>query len=216
MARLRDCRVLVADDHQVVSAGLVNLLQPHCRMVSTAHSLEELWLRLHDAPPELVVLDISFGSASSLHELPAIRRRFPEVRFVVLTAHGPVLKAAALRAGASAYVSKTAEPREVIEALHQVIRDDHTPGPDTAVAAPALAPQIDPTGLRLTSRQVEVLTILLNGLTQREAADQLGISRRTVEYHLDELRRRTGIRRMPLLLAWFRDRQQSVLESSPS
>lgn len=212
MAQLRECRVVVADDHPLMGTGLVSFLQPHCHQVGLVTSLPALWLRLHDVAPDVVVLDVSFGTDSSLTALPAMHSMFPSVRFVILTAHGSALRASALMAGASDYLSKTAEPHEVLEALQRVVRGDHTPPFTPAVVRPAAAPpRSGEPEMALTPRQTAVLTQLLEGHTQSAVAGQLGISRRTVEYHLDEVRRRTGIRRMPLLLAWFRER----LEAGP-
>lgn len=216
MARLKDCRVLIADDHPIVNTGLANLLRPHCRLISTADSLPEVWRLLHGSPPDVVLLDVSFGTSSSLHELPNMRAQFPAVVFVILTAHGPVLEAAAMRSGAHAFVSKTVAAQEVIATLCRAVEEGAVtiPPPESPPLVP-IPTTGEPGSFSATPRQAEVLTILLKGHTQSEVAEQMGISRRTVEYHLDELRRRTGIRRMSLLLAWFRAQQESAPKTTP-
>lgn len=205
---LSGIRILIADDHPMVASGLQRLLAAEGARAGAVHALPALWARLYEEVADVVVLDVAFGRESSLASLPKLRERFPDVAFVIITAHGESLRAAAMQAGAAAFVSKTASPGDLVAAVHAVTRRDaasDADGREAEVAeADAALLRNDPLGP--TARQAEILALLLTGATQQDVADELGIGRRTVEFHLKALRQRTGIRRMSLLLQWARSR----------
>jgi DNA-binding NarL/FixJ family response regulator len=202
MAHLRKKRVLLADDHPVVTTGLQRLLEPRCAAVSVVSSIPALWQMLHEGRHDLCVLDLNFGRESALASLPKFRARWPAVAFVVLTAHGEALRAAAMHAGAAGFVDKSASPDILLAVLAEVAGGRAADMPNSLLPSRQVLAKGTDTGM--TPRQAELMSLLLTGATQVQAAATMGVSVATVEYHLRELRSRTGIRRMPLLLEWAR------------
>lgn len=198
--------LLIADDHPIVAEALSSSLERWFHIVGSVVTLDALDDTLRTKAPDVVVLDLSFGEESSLRMLPTLVRNHPKTRFVVLTAHvEPVLVDAALRAGASAYVVKQSAPSELRVAIEESLagRTYVTP----IIRHQALEPTADHAlpgadAIQVSDRQVQILKLLRAGNTHRQIADALGISTKTVEYHINVLRIRLGVPRTSQLLRW--------------
>lgn len=199
--------LLIADDHPVMAEGTSALLSRWFEVRGTVTDLEELDGAIARIAPAVVLLDVSFGNQSSIGRLPALTGDHPRTRFLMLTAHvEPVLVDAAIRAGASGYVIKESPVEELRLALEEVIagRVYVTPLIRNRRRPPwqADGETVPSTSLRPTERQMEILMMLRLGHTHRRIADDLGIATKTVEYHLNALRRRLGIASTELLIRW--------------
>lgn len=183
-------RVLIADDHAVFRAGLRLLLEtaPGLEVVGEAADGEEAVARFGALRPDVLILDLKMprkGGVEAIGEIKAVR---PEARILVLTAYGGgqlVLKA--VRAGATGYVLKASRP----ELLLRAVREVHE---GRAVLDPAIAPALmeevkRPAAVEepLTGRELEVVRLMAQGLTNREIADRLVISERTVRTHISRI-----------------------------
>ena len=182
-------RVLLADDHAVVRAGIRQILeQPEdiC-IVAEAGDGEEALRLIRTYMPDVAVLDIQMPKVDGIEVTRRVRANFKNVGVLVLTAYDddPYV-AAVLRAGANGYVMKTASPAEIIQA----VRDVHE---GKAVLDPAIAPKLmalvaaagsEQDFEQLTEREVEVLGQASRGYTNKAIGVQLGISDRTVQGHL--------------------------------
>lgn len=198
--------VLIADDHPVVAEGLAVSLERWFRVAGIVDTLEGLADALRLDPPAVVVLDLSFGEVSSLRILPKLVRKHPATRFVILTGHGePVLVDAALRAGASAFVVKQSAPAELRVAIEEALANRTYVTPKIRQHGPPLGtePGRDPRQVALSDRQLRILGCLRTGHTYREIADTLGISTKTVEYHVNALRRKIGVSSTSQLIRWM-------------
>jgi len=198
-----EIRVLLVDDHSVVREGLRSVLAatPGYTVVGEAGNAEEA-LRLAVAlTPDVILLDISMPGASGLHIVERLRHEVPASRILILSVHDRteyVLES--VRAGAHGYLRKDTTPAELRQALQAVHEGNNYFSPQVArhltaairgESAPAGAgPAIE----LLTAREREVLALVAQGLTNKEAAAKLGISTRTVEAHRDSLMRKLGIR----------------------
>lgn len=181
-------RVLIADDHAVVRAGLRALVKgdPGLELVGEASGGLEALQLAETLRPDILVLDLSMPDLDGIQVTRQIRSSLPEARVLILTVHeDETLAREALRAGASGYIIKQAAEAELISAIHTVqIGDVYVPPkmlrallvePQSA-AAPGPRPEE-----LLTPRELDVLNLIVRGYTNRQVADELMLSVRTVE-----------------------------------
>lgn len=182
-------RVLLADDHAVVRAGIRQYLEHagDIEIVAEADDGEAAIRLIEQHRPDVAVLDIQMPKASGIEVTRWVRSNLRQVGVLVLTAYDddPYVMAV-LQAGANGYVLKTASPLEIIQA----IRDIHTgKSAVNALIAQKLISQFThqtnrPVVEPLTERETEVLVLTARGYTNKAIGAQLGISDRTVQGHL--------------------------------
>jgi DNA-binding NarL/FixJ family response regulator len=187
-------RVLLADDHKLVRAGIRALLQTvaDVEIVAEAADGQEA-LRLIEAHrPDLALMDITMPGLNGLDATVRIGRAFPQTRVVVLSMNADedsVLKA--LRAGAAGYLVKTADPAELGMAIRAVAHGERFLSSAVSkhvVTACLNRVDKEQTSLeRLTTRQREVLQLIAEGYTTKEIATKLDISPKTAEAYRAEL-----------------------------
>ena len=186
-------RILVADDHPVVRDGLVAVLgtQPDFEVVGEAANGAEAVQRTTDLRPDLVLLDLEMPEMDGVEALKRMRAADPDVRVIVFTVFDTDDRImAAVQAGAQGYILKGAPRDQVFEAMRVV----HAGGSLLApVVASKLLRQIGHQRERpgqsdvVTPREGEVLSLLAGGLQNKEIADKLGISERTVKFHVGSI-----------------------------
>jgi two-component system response regulator NreC len=187
-------RILIADDHDVVRAGLTAILssEPGMEVVGEARTAEEATLMAEKLAPELVLIDISMPAAGGIEATRLIVEQAPGCKVVILTIHeDESLVREAIRAGAAGYILKRAVKTELIGAIHTVLQGDmyiHPAMMRSLMAhfnqPPAKAVAVEEP---LTEREVEVLRYIAQGYTNQQIADLIYISVRTVEYHRSNL-----------------------------
>ena len=182
-------RVLLADDHVVVRAGIRQFLEqsPDIEVVAEASNGQEACELLEQFKPDVAVLDIQMPLMSGIEITRWIRSKRLSTGVLVLTAFDdePYVRAV-LQAGANGYVLKTAEPQEIIDGVRDVFHGKSVL--DTALAQRLIArlsgkietALIEP----LTDRELQILTLTGKGFTNKAIGLQLGISDRTVQNHL--------------------------------
>jgi DNA-binding NarL/FixJ family response regulator len=201
---LRRIRILVADDHAVLRAGLRMLVsaQPDMRVAGEAASGTEAVKALQETRPDVVLLDLSMpgGGAECIERI--VRER-PSARVLVLTMHDdPAYARRAVEAGAAGYIVKKAADTELLSAIRSV----HGGGTfvNVSVRAPTRkeAPLSDPSwGLAeggrgrsgISRREQEVLVLLAHGYTNREIAERIRIGIKTVETYRSRLAHKLGL-----------------------
>jgi two-component system, NarL family, response regulator NreC len=194
-------RILIADDHGLLRAGLRALLNAEEGMVvvGEARDSSETLAMSTRLGPDLVLMDISMPGAGGIETTRHLRERIPSVRVLILTIHEDRgLLREAIQAGADGYILKRAVESELIAAVHAVMRGDlyvHPAMTRALFPEPARKPAA-PAGLveQLTSRELEVLRLLVQGCTNRQVADRLHLSVRTVESHRANLMGKLGLR----------------------
>jgi two-component system, NarL family, response regulator NreC len=191
-------RVLIADDHAVVRAGLRMLIggQPDMEVVGEAADGLETVRRAQAAKPDVVILDLTMPGPRSTQIIERLLRLEPRPHILVLTMHDdPAYFRSAFLAGASGYVVKNAADIEVVTAIRVIHRGrtfvDLTRSHDP-VRRESAAPttQDRPTAGRrklLSRREAEVLVLLAQGHTHQEIADQLALSIKTIETYRKRL-----------------------------
>ncbi len=194
-------RVLIVDDHGIVRAGIRSLLvaETDIEVVGEATGGEEALEKVRELHPELVLMDIAMPGMNGIEATRRIKEEFPDVCVLVLTMHDdeefffPVLKA-----GASGYVLKEAEPKELLYAIQVVINGEIFLSPTvTKSILEALVTtkdeEEDEKHGKLTIREKEILRLAADGQTNREIAQTLFLSIRTVEKHRQSVMRKLGL-----------------------
>ncbi len=195
-------RVLLAEDHTIVREGLRSLLENEAgiEVIGEAEDGREAVQKTQELLPDVVLMDLSMPGLSGLEATRQIKQRFPEVKVLVLTRHAnEEYVFQILRAGASGYVVKKAAPTELVLAIQAVYRGDSFLSPSISrqvVAeymrqAEAMA---ENSYDRLTDREREVLQLIAEGHSNREIAELLHISMKTVENHRASLMGKLNVR----------------------
>jgi DNA-binding NarL/FixJ family response regulator len=171
-------RVVLADDHMVVTDSLRKLLEQEFDIVGTADDGRALLKITRAAKPDLVVVDISMPSLNGIDSARLLRQQDPGIKIVFLTMYSDAaFVQEAMRAGAQGYVTKRGAAQELIEAMRKVLRGKTYVSPSAERGA---GPR---SGELLSSRQREVLQLVAEGKQNKEIATILNISPRTVEFH---------------------------------
>jgi len=190
-------RVLLADDHRIVVAGLEALLAADYELVGRAQDGRSLLELVRRTPADFIVADISMPGLNGIDALQAMRREGLDVPVIFLTMHTePAYARRALEAGAAGYVLKHAAPQELLQALRAAagggIYVSREIAPEV-LGAPGQRPERDPAS-GLTPRQREILRLLVGGRSAKEIARLLDISHRTVEYHKYQAMEALGVK----------------------
>ncbi|MCB8988282.1 MAG: response regulator transcription factor, partial [Ardenticatenaceae bacterium] len=187
-------RILLADDHVLLRAGLRALLQTgsDLEVVAEASDGNQVLALAEQYKPDVVVMDISMPGCGGIEATQLLTKTIPGVNVLILTLHeDSSLLQEALRVGASGYILKRALESELINAIRAVARGDMYVHP-AMTRALFIEETIKPEGTDdaldpLTPREVEVVQLLANGYTNRQIASMLAISVRTVESHRSNL-----------------------------
>ena len=182
-------RVLLADDHAIVRAGIRQFLERagDIQVVAEADDGEMAKVLIQQKQPDVAVLDIQMPKSSGIEVTRWVRANTPGVGVLILTAFDddPYVLAV-LQAGANGYILKTASPADLIKAVRDV--NDGKSVLDANVTQKLLSQLSHPKGTslveELTAREMEVLELVAKGFTNKAIGVQLGISDRTVQGHL--------------------------------
>jgi len=184
-------RIVLADDHQVVRAGLHLLLDSErgFEVVAEAGDVESARRYVRGHRPAVLVLDLNMPGGSSLSAIPQLRAESPETQIVVLTMQDePSFAREALSAGALGYVLKEAADSELVEAVRRAAAGEIYLNPRLGARIAAEPPPGPPDDL--TEREVDVLRRIALGYTNAEIASQLFLSVRTVETHRQHIQQK--------------------------
>ena len=199
------CQVMIVDDHPLMSGALQRTLAalPAVDVAAIAGGEAEAMEMMTSRPPEIVLVHLALIAAAATL-LAALRMRFPGVRTLVMVEEAHAAAALErLAPDADGFLTSRATEDEVIEAV-EVVRNGGAVLPPT-LARQMLEAYASPGG-PLAARDERVLALAVDGLTDNEIAERLGLSRRTVQRILADLRRRAGVRRRPDLVRWATSR----------
>ncbi len=192
--------VLIVDDHAIVRRGLNTLIsgEADMRVVGEAADGYEVLERVRELSPDIILLDLVLPGQSGLEVIAQLKADNPATRVLVLTSFGDNDRVfAAVRAGANGYLLKDASPEQLLQAIHDVYNGESHLHPTIALKMlreldnPALATGSRPlTDDPLTDREVEVLRLVAQGLSNQDIAKELAISERTVGNHIGSILRK--------------------------
>jgi DNA-binding NarL/FixJ family response regulator len=205
---MNKARIVLADDHEVLLEGLKRILESEAEVTATASDGVELLELVQKLRPDIAVVDISMPKLNGLDAFKKCKGQAPGTKFIFLTGHPDItLATEAFRAGASAYVLKHSAAEELIAAVRSVRRGQTYISP--RIAGEVLQnlmnhPQADSgeTATHLTVRERQVLQLLAEGKTLKEAAAVLDVSPRTVEFHRNNISDKTGLRTLAELVRY--------------
>ena len=191
-------RVLLADDHTIVTEGLKSILEPEFELVGTVQDGHAMLVAAEKLRPDVIVADITMPSLNGLDAVRLLKKKTARTKVVFLTMHRDAdLATEAFRAGASGYLLKQSAGEELITAIHTVLqgRVYVTPVLQQEVWESFMRAGADPSrsSEKLTARQREVLQLVAEGHTMKEIASALNVSNRTVESHKYDLMERLGL-----------------------
>lgn len=191
-------KVIVADDHTLVRAGIRALLERirGVEVIGEAGDGREALNLIIQLKPHVILLDIAMPLLSGLEVLREARQLVPDSRVIVLTVHETEEYAVhALRLGAAGFLPKSAASAELELALQTVMRGDQYVSPGVSRRTGAEGSTLDSrsASAELTPRQLEVLKLIARGLSTKDIANKLEISAKTVETHRAQLMERLQI-----------------------
>jgi len=193
-ARRGQITVLLVDDHAVVRAGYRRFLEsdPRVAVVGEAANSPEALQCDRELNPDVIVLDLALPGASGIETLRRLLARRPQARVLMFSMHDEAVYAArALRAGALGYVSKASAPDLLVEGVRAVADGRQYLSPDVRRSLSAVAPANDATRA-LSSREHEVLRLLLQGFDLGAVGESLGISAKTAANLQSSIRQKLG------------------------
>lgn len=197
---MKPIRLLLADDHTLVRAGIRGLLSalPDVEVAGETGDGHEALRLAETLQPDIVLLDIGMPGLNGLEVVARLAKQAPAIRVVILSMHATeeyVLQA--LRRGAAGYLLKGSAVAELEVAIRAVARGDTYLSP--AVSKRVVDEYVNRTGNAadpleaLTPRQREILQLVAEGHTNKDMAQRLGLSHRTVEVHRNQLMKRLGV-----------------------
>ena len=192
-------RIFIIDDHPILREGMERLIDREPDMEICGQSDGDEWTlsRLYDSKPDVVILDLSLKSSNGLDLIHNIKAQFAKTAVFVLSMHDENLYAErVLRAGASGYIMKQEAPGKVLDAIRKVANGNIyvseamskrllkglvKPGKETAVAS-------------LSDREFQVFQYIGEGFTHQEIADQLSLSKKTIESHVERIKEKLSLK----------------------
>ncbi|MEX5258807.1 response regulator [Kocuria sp. CPCC 205263] len=204
---MTDCRVLVVDDQPLMLEALKSFFsaEPGFEVIGTAANGREAVDRCLAIDPDVVLMDMKMPVMDGIEATREITSRSPRSKVLALTTFSTLeFVVPALRAGAAGYLVKDARPDEIIDAVNQVLKDELALSPaiaralaDNVISVPdqQQARSADD-GLRslLTDREMETVTLLAQGLSNREIAEQMHVSEGSVKAYLGRVCEKFGVR----------------------
>jgi DNA-binding NarL/FixJ family response regulator len=191
-----ELRLVVIDDHDLVREGLRSILtdQEGIRVVGTAGSEQDALDVVEATAPDVVLLDLRLGATSGAEVARRLRTNGSSVRILVLSAHdAPADLREALRAGADGYILKSSHVGELVDAVRRAHAGETVISADFVPKLVAQMRSGGPTDVTLTPRERQVLETVSGGLSNRAVAQQLGMSARTAQKHMENLFKKFGV-----------------------
>jgi len=189
-------RAIIADDHRMLADAFERVLAEDCDVIAKVGDGRELLEVAPTLQPDLILLDVSMPRLNGIDATRQLKELLPDVALVVVTMHAhPQVAADAIRAGASAFVTKSSAATELRTAVLAALKGETylTPLVSRERVDQELRRTQKREGSRLTPRQREVLQLLAEGRVMKQVALELGLSPRTVAHHKYKIMAEQGI-----------------------
>ena len=196
--------VLLADDHVLIAEGIKKLLEGEFNLIGIVPDGRALLTSIQERSPDVAVVDISLPLLNGLEASRQIRKINPNIKIVILTMHSEsTFVTEAFRIGVSGYVLKQSVGSELALAIKEVLKNNTYVSPIVAqglvdqAVHPTQADKANDVGgfaQELSARQREVLQLVAEGKSAKEAAAVLNVSIKTVEFHKTRIMKQLGLR----------------------
>lgn len=188
---MTNLKILLAEDHRIMREGLKRLIdeQPNMEVVGEADDGIDAWQKACELEPDIILMDVSMPRMNGADATAKIRELCPQVKVIALTAHrASAYLSQMLKAGASGYVLKHGAFDELLDAIQTVSKGGRyidRASQEVMVNAPPenVTWKGDTQGKPLSEREIQVMALVANGYTNKEIANKLAISVKTVESH---------------------------------
>jgi DNA-binding NarL/FixJ family response regulator len=195
---MKHLRILLADDHTLLLEAFRKLLEPAYDVVGTVGDGLALLDAAPALKPDVILIDLSMPRLNGLEAGRRLKKMMPRVKLIFLTMNeDPDLAAEAIRNGASGYLLKTCAASELLDAIQKALKGKSYVTPQIArrmLEALIQNPQGKNMDKELTPRQSEVIQLLAEGKSMKEAADILKVSPRTIAFHKYKMMQELGIK----------------------
>lgn len=191
-------QIVIADDHTLVAEGLKGLLEPEFQVAAIVSNGRELIAKTQEIQPEVILVDVTMPELNGIDAIRQLKREGSLAKAVVLTMNTDIVYASrAFEAGAVGYILKNGVSGELVSAIREVVRGNTYV--TQKIAAQLLGAHASGTidsgnaADHLSNRQRQILQLVVEGLSAKQAAAKLGISRRTVETHKYRIMKAVGV-----------------------
>lgn len=191
--------VLLVDDHTILLDGLRSLLEleEDINVVGEFISGHDAMLKINELQPDVILMDINMPTTNGIEVTAAVKKKYPNLKVIMLTMHNhEEYFLAAIREGADGYLLKDAPSDEVIKAIRAVVRGESVihPSMTKKLMNFHVQGQDESVNKRLTEREKEVLYCLLEGISNKEIAERLFISDKTVKIHVSNIFKKFNVK----------------------
>jgi DNA-binding NarL/FixJ family response regulator len=213
MSDHRVIRVLLADDHPVVRAGIRAIVEntPDLQVVGEASDGLEARRLTADLSPDVLLLDLHMRGPRPPETVAWVRANYPQTAVLILTAHDVnSYLAAMISAGAAGFVVKEEAPETIAGAIRRAARGEVLFGSEQLVRARRWREEVGEPWESLTKREREVVQLLGEGLDNKSIANALCVTQKTVEYHLTNILGKLGVTSRLEAVVWVHDHLPNI------
>jgi DNA-binding NarL/FixJ family response regulator len=189
-------RILLADDHAMVRAGLEQLLSSYddLDVVGLASNGRDALRLVHALQPDVVLMDLAMPIMDGIEAIREIKKAYPDIAVIALTTfQDPRQVASALDAGAAGYLVKDVEPEVLVAGVRSAVKGGAPLSPSIAAQLIRGNTQMQTSLSSLTGRESQILRLIADGQTNKQIARNLGISEKTVKTHCSRLFQRINV-----------------------
>jgi two-component system, NarL family, response regulator LiaR len=196
MTQSNPIRVLLVDDHMVVRSGLSTVLSVYddLKLVGEAGNGEEAIRLCERLQPDVVLMDLLMPKMDGVTAIKAIKTRWPQIQIIALTSFKEKeYVEGALKAGANGYLLKDVSAEELINAVRRAVAGQPSLSPEAAQVLIRNVSEPSQPYLEMTSREKEILALMVEGLSNNEIAERLFVSQSTVKFHVSNILSKLGV-----------------------
>lgn len=189
-------RVAIVDDHPLVRQGLKEILEKSgdIHVVGLAKNLQTILSIYETSPPDVILMDVAMPHMSGIEVTQAIIEKYPEAKILILTSYEDAdTVLAALHAGARGFLLKKAEVKEMVDAIVATYNGKRSLSPDALELLIRLKANPPHPDKQLSERELDVLKLMVEGLTNPQIANRLTIALSTVKFHIGAIYRKLEV-----------------------